>query len=141
MGETEKIRHPGIVESVYPDHVMVSILATAGCASCYAKGSCSMAEMKEKQIEVPVVSGSQFHTGQHVVVEMDFATGKRAVFLGYLLPFLILMVVMVATYTISGKDGLAGLLGLASLLPYYFTLYYFRDKLKKQTVFRLVVMD
>jgi sigma-E factor negative regulatory protein RseC len=54
------------------------------------------------------------------------------VFLGYLLPFLILMAVMVTTYAITGKDGLAGLLGLASLLPYYFTLYYFRDKLRSR---------
>lgn len=138
MTQSDVIRHPGRIENIEGTRIQVRILASSGCASCYVKGACNMAEMEKKSIDVMTADAQSFSIGQSVMVQMSLSTGTRAVMLGYIIPLLLLLCVMVAVYSFTGKDGLAGLMGLSILLPYYSTLYLFREKLKRKTVFTLV---
>jgi sigma-E factor negative regulatory protein RseC len=96
-----------------------------------------MAEMQEKIVEVDKSYLYDFKVGDHVNLIMERKMGKRAVFLAYLLPFLIVMVALIVFTSVLENEGLAGLLSLAVLVPYYIIIYYKRDKLRKVFHFRL----
>ena len=138
MGKsTNYITHPGIVQKVEIDRVFVMILAESACVSCKVKGMCSVADMKEKIIEAYRQPGKEYKAGQKVNVILQRTMGTKAVILGYLIPFVI---VVVALFSLTGtglNQGGAALISLGLLLPYYLTLYRFKDTFKKRFSFRV----
>lgn len=137
MSARENITHPGVIDSISDDSVFVRILAKSACSSCHAKGMCSVAEIEEKIVEVKKEDGRGFAEGQEVTVSMQKSLGGKAVFLGYLLPFLILIGTLILVLSLSGNEGLAGLSAIGILIPYYLGLYLLRDKLKRTFSFRI----
>jgi sigma-E factor negative regulatory protein RseC len=138
MSARDNITHPGIVDRVNENSVFVKILAMSACSSCHAKSMCSIAEVEEKIVEVKKVAGREFEQGQEVTVAMQRSLGGKAVFLGYLLPFLLLIGVLILVLSLTGNEGVAGLSAIAVLIPYYFALYLLRDRLKRTFSFRIM---
>ena len=137
MSARENITHPGIIDHITEDSVFVKILAMSACSTCHAKSMCNIAEVEEKIVEVRKDSSRKYDLGQEVMVSMKKSLGGKAVFFGYVLPFFILMGVLLGVLFISNDQGLAGLLAIAALIPYYWLLYIFRDKLKRTFSFRI----
>jgi len=131
------IIHPGIIENINGDIVSVRILSQSACSSCHAKGACTVADMKEKIIETQSDNPGQFKPGDEVMVRMDESLGRKAVFLGYGLPFVVLVGSIIVFLTIFSHEGLAALLSLLMLVPYYLVLYFFRKRLHKEFRFRI----
>ena len=132
MSFAEKtVTHPGIVKKVEGNKVEVSVVAQAGCASCQLKGVCSVGEVKEKVVEVEI-SDFSFKEGQTVTVEMKQSLGTMAVLLGYVFPFVVLLLGLILFLQLGLDQGVAGLLSLLLLVPYYGGLYlskgFFRKK-------------
>lgn len=130
------VSHRGIVKEVQPRQVVVSVVSKSACAHCQLNGSCSMADMKEKLVEVPA-NGETYREGESVEVFFHESLGFRALFLGYILPFIILLAVLITVLQITHDEGLAGLAGLASLIPYYTGLYLKKNQIKKQFHFQI----
>ncbi len=63
--------------------------------------------------------------------------GFKALFLGYILPFLLLVITLFTSLTITKNEGLAGLLSVGVLLPYYLGLYFFRKKISNTFIFEI----
>ncbi len=128
-----KVTHPGIVKKVDGNKVEVSVIAQSGCASCQLKGVCSVGEVQEKVVEVEM-SGFSFKEGQTVTIEMSQSLGTMAVLLGYVFPFVVLLSGLIIFLQLGLDQGIAGILSLLLLIPYYGTLYlsrkYFRKKFK-----------
>ncbi len=137
MSVRENITHPGIVEKITGNSIFVKILAMSACSSCHSKGMCSVAEMEEKVVEVGRDRKKDIKEGQEVTVSMRKSQGGKAVFLGYIMPFLLLIGVLLLVLNLSGNEGLAGLSGIIVLIPYYWLLYIFRDRLKRTFSFRI----
>ena len=137
MSARENITHPGIIDKVSEDKVFVKILAMSACSTCHAKSMCSVAEIEEKIVEVKKEAGREYREGQEVLVSMQKSLGGKAVFLGYLLPFLLLIGVLIAVLSLSGDEGIAGLSAIGILIPYYLVLYLLRDRLKKTFSFSI----
>lgn len=138
MSARDNITHPGIVEQISKDSIFVKILAMSACSSCHAKGMCSIAEVEEKVIEVKKDPKRDLNEGQEVTVAMQKSLGGKAVFLGYILPFLVLMGVLILVLSLTGNEGIAGLSAILILIPYYWLLYIFRDKLKRTFSFKIM---
>ena len=130
MNNIKTIEHKGIVKEADSEKIIVSIITNSGCASCEAKGCCSASEIEEKEIEIRKFDGI-YKDGEHVVVFFKESLGFRAMFLGYLLPFLVLMTVLIIGTSIGIDEGIAGLLALGSLVPYYMIIFVKNKKLKK----------
>ena len=129
MRNDKPIELKGIVETIENGIVTVNITALSACASCHVQGSCSVGDMENKVIEVKDSTNS-YREGEFVNVIMSQALGYKALFYGYILPFLIILfVLIIATQTGLG-EGAAGLLALAPLPFYYLALYLLKDKLK-----------
>jgi sigma-E factor negative regulatory protein RseC len=124
------ICHQGTVVKCESDCVLVQIEAVSACAACKAKSMCNLSEVQEKIIEVWHSKPSAYKPGDLVTVTMKRTMGNKALWLGYLLPFFIVMVSLFLFSYLTGSELQAGLISLLLLLPYYLILYARRNKLK-----------
>ena len=113
------------------------ILQTSACAACKVSGYCHAAESKEKIVEVYCSNTAAYTTGQEVVVSTTGSVARRALLLGFGVPFLVLVIILVIVLKITGNEGLSALCGLAALIPYYIILYLCRDHIRRQLTFYL----
>ncbi|MDY0287003.1 MAG: RseC/MucC family positive regulator of sigma(E) [Bacteroidia bacterium] len=141
MKNDDIIKHEGIITSITEGKPMVKILSKSACAECHAKGACGMSDLQEKIIEVENTRNLELHEGQKVNVTMLTSMGIKAVIAGYLIPFLILMAVLFTVLGLTKKEGLAALLGLAAMIPYYIILSKLKPGLKKKFYFELEPFD
>ncbi len=138
MEQIEQIEHKGIIKEITSDNrLLVSILATSGCASCSVKGACNVSDIEEKIVEIRNFSGNIYKLGQRVDVFYKQSLGFRALFLGYVLPFIIMMSVLIISMSITGSEGFSGLLSILVLAPYYLILYLSRKKIKETFSFSI----
>ncbi len=121
------VTHPGVIKQVDGNRVSVSVISKAGCASCQIKDSCSVGEVEEKVVEMELPRGFSFKEGQMVTVEMKQSLGTMAVLLGYFFPFLVVLLSLILFLNFGLDQGLAGILSLLMLVPYYGILYLLRD--------------
>lgn len=136
MASPEKVKHLGVVSEATEELVRVKIDSQAACGSCKARSACSLGEGGEKIIDVHNPE-KVFSKGEEVEVMLNEKLGFRALFFGYLLPFMIVVTTLVILTTVTGDEAVGGLGSLLFLVPYYATLYFFRDSLKKTFFFTI----
>ena len=137
MKKEDQISHSGIIREITNSTISVSIISESACAACHAKGFCNVSDMKEKTIEVRNTGDNDHKVGECVNLVMQRSMGLKAVFYGYVLPFLIMMATLLVTMGATDNEGLSGLFALLILAPYYFSLYLLRAKLKSKFEFRI----
>ncbi len=137
MNKGDQITHTGRINQITPTWIFVTIVSESACSACHAKGFCGAADMKEKIIEVKNPKNEELKPGDSVTIVMQKSTGLKAVFYGYILPFIVLMATLLGTLNATNNEGLAGLLALLVLVPYYFALYMMRDKLQSKFEFKI----
>ena len=121
---SDKINHSGVVETVDGEHLRVRILQTSACSACKVAGHCSAAESKEKIVDVVLGKGSvDYKVGDNVVVSTTQSAVGKALFVGFLLPFGVMVVAL--------------LVAIASLVPYYLIIYILRDRLGRSVTFSI----
>ena len=130
------IEHEGIIDHIDGDVAHVKIESVSACASCHAKGACSAADQEEKFLDVPIY-GSTYRQGELVHVQIAQRLGFKAVALGYVYPFLLLMVVLIAMLAAGAEELKAGSFALLSIIPYYLVLYLFRKRIESTFTFSL----
>jgi sigma-E factor negative regulatory protein RseC len=133
MNNTRVITHEGVVVNANGTHVQVKIISLSACVGCHAKESCIAADMKEKIIDaIPL---EPLNPCDPVIVKMAERVGWIAVFYGFFLPFLVLAVLLFSLPSLGFSETMAGLIAIASLIPYYIALYIFRKKFEKKIFF------
>jgi len=130
-----------MVDHVEKGKVFVRILSQSACSTCHAKGVCSVSEVEEKIVEVDTSDDSSYKSGDQVNVRMQQKLGRKAVMLGYAIPLIILVVSIIVFVSLFENEGLAALLSLLMLIPYYVVLYLLRNKLKQQFSFSIYPGD
>ena len=73
--------------------------------------------------------------GESVVVCASRDVANRALLLGFGVPFLVLVGVLILTLYMTGNEGVAAMAGLLALVPYYIVLYAFRSHIQRQLAF------
>ena len=129
------ISHEATVQSVDSDSVTVSLSPGVSCSGCQAERSCGMTDKSTRIIKV---KGSfDLHTGEKVNVSIMKSQGYMALFLGYLLP-LILVVATLIVFSVQHAGELAsGLASIGILIPYYIILWIFRRFIGKKFSFNI----
>lgn len=130
----ELIRHTGVVMSVNGNMAHVAIVQTSACSACKAKSMCMSSESRQKEMDAfmtePMVVGDK------VEVEVREHLAWRAVLLAYVLPFVVMLVVMVALTCLTlYNEAIVGSVSLASIALYYIVLGAFKGRLQKQFSF------
>ncbi|MBU8891789.1 MAG: SoxR reducing system RseC family protein [Bacteroidales bacterium] len=140
MSNSKSIEHKGRIDSIDGNKINVSFLALSGCASCHAKGVCSAADMQEKSVEVFDYT-NQYTTGQEVNVTLKQSLGFRALFLAYVLPFILVLFTLIILTIITNNEAISGIGALVVLVPYYLVLFLLKSKIRKKFTFTINRID
>jgi sigma-E factor negative regulatory protein RseC len=131
------ISHIGIVQKSCNDSVTVRITSESACSGCHAEGSCSISGKEEKDV---VVKGNyNVNEGDTVTVAMEQSTGFTALFFGYIFPLLPVIITLIVFMSLGFSELVSGLLSVASLVPYYLILYFFRNRINDKFNFSIKV--
>jgi sigma-E factor negative regulatory protein RseC len=134
---SNKIKHSGVVENIMGDSVQVRIVQTSACAACKVAGYCNASESKEKLVDVYHADTRHLKVGDVVTVTASTQVAAQALLLGFGLPFVVLVAVLIAVLLITGNEGAAALSGLAALVPYYAVLFLFRNRIRDKLSFSI----
>ena len=131
----DSIAHDGIIVEITPDFTTVEILSSSACASCHAKGLCGMSEEEKKLIMVPTDPYTVYSEGQQVKVMTKKSMGLKAVWISYVIPLLILLILILSLSPVIGNEAYVGLVAIAGVALYYFVIWLLRNKLESEFVF------
>lgn len=134
---SQKISHSGIIERIEEDRIKVRIVQTSACAACKVASHCNAAESKVKMVDVFGCDIAKYSTGQEVTVWASRDVANRALLLGFGVPFLLLVCVLMIALRFTANEGVAALWALGSLVPYYFALWLFRDRIQRGISFQI----
>jgi positive regulator of sigma E activity len=129
------INHEGIVQSNENNKVSIAISSVSACSGCHAEGSCSMSGKEEKIIEVR--GKYNVNPGDTVTILMKQSMGYAALFLGYLLPVIAVVAVLITLISLKIPELTSGIASLAILIPYYSILFFFRKNINEKFTFTL----
>lgn len=135
MSRKNEITHPGRILEINPDFTTVQIVVSAACASCHAKSLCGMSEEEEKIIMLPTDPYSERKVGDEVTVRTKTTMGLKAVWISYVIPLLILMILILTLSSVIADELVLGLVSIAGVALYYFGIWLFRDRLSNEFVF------
>jgi sigma-E factor negative regulatory protein RseC len=130
-----EIAHEGIVQETDENSVIVLLSPVTACSGCHAEKSCNLAGYEQKLVKVHGTYNVK--TGERVLVSMKQSMGYSALFLGYLLPLFLVVILLIILISFSVNELISGLLSLAILIPYYITLFVFRKLISKKFSFTI----
>ncbi|MBN1133207.1 MAG: SoxR reducing system RseC family protein [Bacteroidales bacterium] len=134
--EMNTIDHDGYIEKVEGAMARVRIISQSACASCHAKGVCGAADQKTKFLDIPS-EDTTLKKGDMVKVLIARNLGLKAVAMGYIYPFILVMVLLFTLPLTGMSEPASGLVALGSLVPYYMGLYCARKRLKSEFKFTI----
>jgi len=134
---SKNIEHKGEIIEITPETIVVEILSKAACNSCVSKSACMVGESESKIVEVDNHGYQFFEIGETVNVVLKRSLGFKALWLSYVIPLIILLVLLVSLSGYGISELIIGLVIILSLAVYYFLIYLFRDKLKKEFIFTI----
>ena len=130
-----EVSHEGTILEITPEFTTVEIIAQSACAACHARGLCGVADEKQKIIMVPTDPYATYRTGDKVLVMLKKSMGMKAVWISYVIPLFILMILVLSLSSVTVHEVYAGLAGIGGVALYYLVIYLFRDKLANDFVF------
>jgi positive regulator of sigma E activity len=135
MSTEGNIEHEGVVRDVDEKSLTVLLSPMTACSGCHSEKSCGMSGNTEKIVNIQ----GRFHVkpGDHVVVTMKQSLGYSALFIGYLMPLLIVLLLLIILISLSVNELYAGLLSIGVLIPYYSALFFYRKYIDKKFSFTL----
>lgn len=133
----KQISHDGIIKHITDDKIIVSIVSMASCASCQVKGACSASDVEEKILEVKKHPGKEYKKGEMVTIVTSTSVGAWAVMFGYVFPLIVVVVSLIVLTNYMENEGVAGLISLGLLIPYYLGLYFSRSLMTESFEFKL----
>jgi sigma-E factor negative regulatory protein RseC len=132
----EQIVHEGYIEQVGENFVMVRIMSMSACSACHAKGACTTADTQDKLIRINC-EGNQYKKGQMVTITGKSEQGFKAVLYAYVIPSVLVLTTLIALYSITNNEAIAGIGSLIVLAPYFGIIVMLRKKLENTFSFTI----
>ena len=135
MSKKNEIVHAGKILEITPDFTTVQIIVSSACSSCHAKGLCGMSEEEEKVIMLPTDPYATYNVGDEVQVCTKMAMGLKAVWISYVIPLIILMILILSLSSVVEREAYRALIAIGGVAVYYLFIWLFRNKLSNEFVF------
>jgi sigma-E factor negative regulatory protein RseC len=130
-----EITHRGKIVEITPDFTTIEIIASSACSSCHARSLCGMSEDQEKLIMLPTDPYATHQAGDEVQVCTKMTMGLKAVWISYVIPLAVLMILILSLSGIFENEALCGLAAIGGVGIYYFIIWLFRNRLKNEFTF------
>ncbi|MFZ2286554.1 MAG: SoxR reducing system RseC family protein [Bacteroidales bacterium] len=138
MPQEETITHEGTVLRVPGDGTAeVEIITAEACSGCLAKSVCSPGKADTRIITVK--NSAAIKAGDHVMVVMQVSQGFRALAIGYIIPFIVLIAVFVITTVTGAGEVVSAMLSFAAVGLYYLSIWLLRGIIGKKFEFKIKV--
>ncbi|NBC82916.1 MAG: hypothetical protein GVY19_05990 [Bacteroidetes bacterium] len=126
----------GLIDKVGKNFVRIRIIQPSACAACHARGGCGAFSSKENYLDIPLANAS-FQPGETVAIRFNNSQGLKAVWYGYVLPFITIITVLLVLSAFM-HEGIAGVMALASVGIYYTLLKLFGKNLTKAFRYEII---
>ena len=130
-----EISHKARVVEMTPEFTTVEMLVSSACAECHAKGLCGMSEVQEKVISLPTDPYATYNVGDEVELCTKMSMGMKAVWISYVIPLLILMILILSLSAVLDSEAVVGVASVGGVALYYLLIWLIRDKLNNEFVF------
>lgn len=130
-----EITHQARVIEMTPDYTTVEILVNSACSECHAKGLCGMSEVQEKVISLPTDPYATYNVGDQVQLCTKMSMGMKAVWISYVIPLIILMILILSLSAVFHSEVVTGLASVGGVALYYLVIWLLRDRLNNEFVF------
>ena len=130
-----EIQHTGEIIDITPDFTTVKIIASSACSGCHAKSLCGMSEDQEKVIMLPTDPYATYNVGDHVQIATKMSMGMKAVWISYVIPLMVLMILILSLSAVFESEVLTGLASVGGVALYYLEIWLIRDRLNNEFVF------
>ena len=84
---------------------------------------------------VPTDPYAEHKVGDEVQVLTKMTMGLKAVWISYVIPLAVLMILILSLSSVIGNELVLGLVSIAGVALYYFGIWLFRDRLSDEFVF------
>jgi sigma-E factor negative regulatory protein RseC len=135
MSNDKNIEHEGIVREADEKSVTVLLSRLSACSGCHSEKSCGISGNTEKIVNIR--GRFDLRPGDHVVVTMKQSLGYSALFIGYLMPLLIVLLFLIIFISLSVNELYAGIFSIGVLIPYYSGLFVYRKYIDKKFSFTI----
>ena len=133
----KEIKHTGIIRKLTDEFYYVSVERAAACEGCSAKGFCNISGDKNELIPVQRLPHQNFAEGDEITIALTEKMGMKALFYGYLMPFLVLIAGIIIAAAADLPQGLTAIIGIGALAAYYVAFSFFSKKIDRQFSFRI----
>jgi len=130
-----EIDHIGKIIEITPEFTTVEVQTSSACGECRAKGLCGLDDSESRLIIIPTDPYELYQTGEEVQVCLKQTMGLKAVWLGYAVPGLVLLALILIFSHFLESEVMAGVLSIAGVGIYYLLLLVFKKKLSNEYVF------
>ena len=137
MSKKNTVDHIGVVQEITPAYIDVEILNKSMCAACHAKSMCTMSDVSAKIIRVNNPLDQIYQVGEEVKVVMKKSMGLRAVWISYVSPLIILMILLLYLPCLNFSELCAGLIAVGGMALYYLVIWLLRDKIAREFTFTI----
>lgn len=131
----KEIYHDGKIIEITPEFTSVEIISSSACSQCHAKGLCGFSEEESKVVMVPTSPYTERKVGDTVTLALKQTMGLKAVWISYVIPLMILMILVLSLSSVIDNEVWTGLTAIGGVALYYLVIWLLRDKLKNEFVF------
>lgn len=131
----KEIYHDGKIIEITPEFTSVEIISFSACSQCHAKGLCGFSEEESKVVMVPTSPYTERKVGDTVTLALKQTMGLKAVWISYVIPLIILMILVLSLSSVIDNEVWTGLAAIGGVALYYLVIWLLRDKLKNEFVF------
>ena len=131
----KEIYHDGKIIEITPEFTSVEIISSSACSQCHAKGLCGFSEEESKVVMVPTSPYTERKVGDTVTLALKQTMGLKAVWISYVIPLIILMILVLSLSSVIDNDVWTGLAAIGGVALYYLVIWLLQDKLKNEFVF------
>ena len=94
-----------------------------------------MSEEEEKVIMLPTDPYATYNVGDEVQVCTKMSMGLKAVWISYVIPLAVLMILILSLSGVIGSEVYRALTAIGGVAVYYLFVWLFRNKLSNEFVF------
>ncbi len=131
----KEIYHDGKIIEITPEFTSVEIISSSACSQCHAKGLCGFSEEESKVVMVPTSPYTERKVGDTVTLALKQTMGLKAVWISYVIPLIILMILVLSLSSVIDNEVWTGLAAISGVALYYLVIWLLQDKLKNEFVF------
>lgn len=136
MGDkTGNIKHVGRIVEIKEGIATVEFVNKSACAQCHAKMICGASDESLKRIEA--LADPSFALGDEVNILLRSSLGSKAVWITYVIPLIILLVLLLSLQPLFSNELIMGLSCIVALGLYFFIIYLCKGKFDKEYVFTI----